>query len=259
MTTRRSFGMAIAPRGVRRGWLAVCLVATALAPALAQNAQTASPVVLDRVVAVVNNKAILASDVDDEMRLSILEPRAAARIAESPRAALQRLISRTLIEQQIRDEEAQATEPNADEVAARLATIRKELPACVGQNCTTDAGWMAFLATHSLTQERVETYIRKRLEILRFIETRFRQGISISRNEVETYYHDTLLPQYPAGEKAPPLEQIEPRIEEILLQQRVNALFGDWLDNLRKQGDVEVLDPALETAATQVQRGAGTE
>ncbi len=256
MSTRSSIGLATASRGVSRAWLAVYLAA--MAPALAQTPNTAPPVVLDRVVAVVNNHAILASDVDDEMRISVLEPRASAHIAESPSAALQRLISRTLIEQQIRDEEAQAIEPTTDEVSARLATIRKELPACIRQNCTSDAGWKAFLASNSLTQERVETYVRNRLTILHFIETRFRQGISISRQQVETYYHDTLLPQYAAGVKAPPLEQVEPRIEEILLQQKVNVLFGDWLDNLRKQGDVEVLDPSLEPAATPGPPRAGT-
>ena len=256
MTMPRSFGPVVAPSRAWRAWLAVCLAVAALSPALAQNTTAPSPVVLDRVVAVVNNQAILASDVDDEMRLSILEPRTQARISESPRVALQRLISRTLIQQQIRDEEAQATAPSADDVAARLATLRKELPACISGNCVTDDGWNAFLASHSLTQQRVETYIRNRLEILRFIEMRFRQGISISRNEVETYYRDTLLPQYPANEKAPPLDQVEPRIEEILLQQQVNALFSGWLDNLRKQGDVEVLDPALEPPAAQNQPGA---
>jgi hypothetical protein len=40
---------------------------------------------------------------------------------------------------------------------------------------------------------------------------------------------------------------VAPRIEEILLQKQVNALFDDWLRNLRKQGDIEVLDPELET------------
>lgn len=251
MSTPRSIAFATASRTVGRGWLAVCLLA-----ALAQTPQAASPVVLDRVVAVVNNHAILASDVDDEMRLSILEPRSSARQAESPQATLQRLISRTLIQQQMREEETQATEPTADEIAVRLATIRKELPACVQQNCASDAGWKVFLASHSLTQTRVETYVRNRLTLLRFIEMRFRQGISISRMEVETYYRDTLLPQYAPGAKVPLLEQVEPRIEEILLQQKVNALFTEWLENLRKQGDVEVLDPALEAAADPARRGA---
>jgi len=72
----------------------------------------------------------------------------------------------------------------------------------------------------------------------------------VSPEEIATYYRGTLLPQYTSGETIPPLEQVSPRIEEILLQQRVNALFDDWLSNLRKQGDVEVLDPALETPDT---------
>ena len=53
------------------------LAAVALAPALAQTPQAASPVMLDRVVAVVNNQAILASDLEQEKRLSALAPPAA--------------------------------------------------------------------------------------------------------------------------------------------------------------------------------------
>ena len=40
----------------------------------AQAPPPSNAVVLDRVVAVVNNQAILASDVDDEMRLAVLDP-----------------------------------------------------------------------------------------------------------------------------------------------------------------------------------------
>ena len=35
-------------------------------------------------------------------------------------------------------------------------------------------------------------------------------------------------------------------------------LFDEWLTNLRKQGDVEVLDPSLETVATQNSASAAT-
>jgi hypothetical protein len=101
----------------------------------------------------------------------------------------------------------------------------------------------------------VETYLRYRLEILRFIEQRFRQGIEISQPEIAAYYNNTLLPQYAPGEPIPKLEQVAPRIEEILLEQRVSALFDDWLANLRKQGDVEILDPALETATSNDAQG----
>jgi peptidyl-prolyl cis-trans isomerase SurA len=215
----------------------------------------AQPVVLDRVVAVVNNQAILASDVNNEMRLAVLDPGRAGLGDLTPQRALGQLISRALIQQQIRQEDAQATEPTTTEIDARLSEIRKEVPACVHLNCASDEGWKAFLAAHDLTPERVRAYLRSRIQILRFIEERFRQGIRITPEEIEKYYKETLVPQYAPGEAIPLLEEVSPRIQEILLQRQVNVLFDDWLQNLRKQGDVEVLDPSL--AAPQSPSGSG--
>lgn len=230
------------------------------AAAIAQQPQAdRQTVVLDRVVAVVNRRVILSSDVDDEIQLSVLDPNLVGQGALTRPRALDQLISRALIEQQIRQEDEQAAEPPADEVAARLHEIRTELPACVRANCASDARWTAFLAAHRLTPRRVETYLRYRLEILRFIEQRFRQGIEISQPQIAAYYNDTLLPQYAPGEPAPKLDQVAPRIAEILLEQQVNALFDDWLANLRTQGDVEILDPALETAQSNDAQGKASQ
>ncbi len=233
------------------GRFALCLgVTIATTAPVAGLAQKAAPVVLDRVVAVVNNQAILASDVNEEIRLSVLDPAQAGLGSLTPRRALEQLISRSLIQQQIRQEDLQASDPSQAELAARLAEIRKELPACVRQNCTSEQGWRAFLTAHDLTEERVDVYLRYRMQILRFIELRFRQGIHIPQEDIESYYRNTLLPQYTQGEAMPTLEQVAPRIEEILLQRQVNVLFDGWLKNLRQQGEVEVLDPALETPET---------
>jgi len=223
-------------------------------PSAAQAQNTSTPVVLDRLVAVVNDQPIFSSDLDAEMRLSVLEPNGPDR--ETPQAALERLISRVLIRQQIREEDLQSAAPTAQDVATRLDTLRRELPVCVRQKCSTEEGWKDFLARHDLTEEQVDTYLRNRLEILHFIELRFRQGIVISHEQIETYYRDTLLPQYAPGETVPSLEQVAPRIEEILLQQQVNVLFSSWLDSLRAEGDVQVFDPALEAAASPANRGA---
>ena len=242
------------------GMMAVCLAILGAASALGQNpAPAASPanvVVLDRVVAVVNNQAILASDVDEEVRLAVLDP-GGAGVVLTPQRALEQLISRSLIQQQIRQEDAQAAEPSQAEVDARLAEIRKEVPACIHFNCASEQGWAAFLAAHGLTAKRVETYLRYRVQILRFIEQRFRQGIRITPEEIEKYYRETLLPQYATGETIPPLDEVAPRIQEILLERQVNVLFDDWLRNLRRQGNVEVLDPALEAPETPDGAGKG--
>ncbi len=248
--------------------VACCLAAWLATPASAQepvrttfsaaaqeaqpaNLLTSAPVVLDRVVAVVNNQAILDSDIDDEIRLSVLDPSRVGLGVLNRTHALDQLIARALIQQQIRQEDLQSAAPTQDEVDARLAEIRRELPSCVRHHCATQEGWKAFLALHNLTQERVESYLRHRIEILRFIEQRFRQGISISPQEIETYYHGTLVPQYAKGEAVPPLKEVSKRIEEILLQQQVNVLFDGWLNNLRKQGSIEVLDPTIQAVEPQ--------
>jgi peptidyl-prolyl cis-trans isomerase SurA len=211
-------------------------------------ADAAKPVRIDRVVAVADRQAILESDLEDEMQLSVLDPSTNPKEKITKQEALERLISRALIQQQLQQGDVEATEPKPGEVAARIEEMRTELPACVRADCKSDAGWKAFLAHHELTPSQVENYVGLRIEILNFIELRFQQGIRITPDEIETYYAGTLLPQYPAGEKPPPLQQVSSRIEEILLQQRVNVLFDNWLSNLRKQGQVQVLDPALETA-----------
>lgn len=245
--------------------LAGCFFLIAMAHGWAQSNPIQTPpasstVVLDHAVAVVNDHVILASDLDDEIRLSVLDPNRGGQGELTPQGALEQLISRSLIEQQIRQEDAQTVEPSQAEVDARLDELRKQLPACVRQNCATDSGWKTFLDAHDLTPGRVEAYLRYRLEILRFIELRFRQGIQISQQQIDTYYHDVLLPQYAKSDAIPPLDQVAQRIQEILLQQQVNVLFGNWLDDLRRQGDVEVLDPALAPPpnAIETRQGPGS-
>jgi peptidyl-prolyl cis-trans isomerase SurA len=268
-------------RATRRTLLASALspmVCLALAlcsnPACAQSTATADPQAaspqiapqgsqipvsqtLDRVVAVVNNHAILASDIDEEIRLSVLDPNGQSSGPLTPQRALEQLISRALIEQQMRQEDIQAADPTQPEVDARLKEIRTELPACVHANCASDAGWKTFLAAHGLTLQLVEAALRYRLQILSFIELRFRQGISVSDQEIAAYYNDTLLPLYTKDEDKPQLEKVAPRIQEILLQKKVNVLFDDWLRNLRTQGEVEVLDQSLEEPGSAAAQAPG--
>lgn len=257
-------------RSLPAALLAVLLLAPTAKSCWTQSAQSssapgpatsaASPIVLDRAVAVVNRHVILASDLDEEIRLSILDPNNAPQQNLTRQQALEKLISRTLIEQQIRQEDMPAIEPSREAVNARLHEMRTGLPICLRQDCASDSGWKAFLTAHALTEQRVNAYLRYRLEILSFIEQRFRQGIQISEQQIETYYHDTLAPEYGPGVTVPPLAQVSSRIQEILLQQEVNELFDNWLTNLRQQGDVEILDPDLvrDPAPSQTPSGPHT-
>ena len=48
--------------------------------------------------------------------------------------------------------------------------------------------------------------------------------------------------------KPPPLEQVSDRIDEVLLQQHVNVLLGDYLRSLKDAGSVQILDPQYNSS-----------
>lgn len=213
------------------------------APAAA--AASASPqVTLDRVVAIVNGDLILESDVDAERRFAAFQPFSEAK-TETRDELIQRLIDRTLILQQM---ELQPQPPISDEaVDAELSTLRKAIPACAEYHCETDAGWQKFVEDQGFTVAEVRDRWRQRMEVLRFIEERFRMGIRISSAEVDDYYRKTMLPVYQKQNLTPPAEAtVADRIQEILLQQRVDSLLDDWLAALRAQGSVRILKPGEE-------------
>lgn len=242
----------------RAAWGAAGMLLAVLPGGMVRTAHAqGAPEVLDRVVAVVNNRAILWSDITDALHLSVLESGRKEEDEPNAQAALEQLVSRALIQQQLEQEVAGAADPAEAAIQDRVTELRKDLPACVRMRCTTDEGWRAFLDEHDLTETQVRDYVRRRLTILAFIETRFKQGIRISEDEVDAYYRDSLLPQYVKGEAAPQLKDVSPRIEEILLQQQVSALFSTWLENLRKQGDVEILDRSLEPSSVPTSSSGG--
>jgi peptidyl-prolyl cis-trans isomerase SurA len=228
--------------------------ATATAVPAAAKEDGATEQQLDRVIAVVNNQVILASDLDLEIRLIQLLPandRNGIRRDSSPPKALERLTTRALIDQQILQEDPHGLEIAPRDLEASLTELRQDLPACKQRDCNSPAGWSAYLSTLGLTSERVADYWSHRMAVLKFIEERFRSGIRISPEEIQKYYGETLAPQYAKAADVPTLARVSPRIQEILLQQQVTALFNDWLKSLQDQGQVEILDSQLAAAVKQ--------
>ncbi len=202
---------------------------------------TGTAVPLDRLVAVVNGEVILESDVDEEQRMAAFQPfRDASR--STRQQVIERLINRTLILQQSRLE---FDEPISDQkVEEQLAELRKAIPACKEYHCETEAGWQKFVADQGFTMDEFIKRWRERMEVLRFIEQRFRSGIEITPDQIREYYEKTLLPQYASEHAtAPQLETISSQIQQVLLQQQVTNLLQDWLKSLRAQGTVRTIQP----------------
>ena len=132
----------------------------------------AGGVVADQVIGVINGDLILESDVNEERRFEAFEPFTSPGAFSRDRA-LSRLIDRTLILQQAKLQPDQVV--TTAQAEAQLQMLRKDLPACKNV-CETDAGWQKFVADHGFTMPELVQRWQQRMEILKFIEMRFRAG-----------------------------------------------------------------------------------
>ena len=199
---------------------------------------------LDRVVAIVNDDLVLDSDVNEELRLQAFDP---YRVQSefSPTRAIERLINRALILQQLKLQPQE--QPSDAEVNKQIDELRKDIPACSQYQCQTKAGWDHFLADHGFTETSFFTRWKERMTVLSFIEDRFELGVNIKPDQIQSYYEKTLLPEYQRQHvPAPKLEAISGQIREVLLQEQISNLLQDWLKSLRAQGSVVVLHPGEE-------------
>jgi peptidyl-prolyl cis-trans isomerase SurA len=201
----------------------------------------AEGVLVDQVIGVVNGDLVLESDVDEERRFEAFEPFSTPGSFSRERA-IERLIDRTLILQQAKLQPDQIV--SLDEAKAQVQTLRKDLPACKEYDCATEAGWEKFVHDQGFTMDELIARWQQRMEILKFIELRFRSGIEVTPEEIKAYYDAKMLPEYAKVKVTPPpLATISDRIQEVLLEEKVSSLLSDWLKQLKAQGSVRMMRP----------------
>jgi len=195
-----------------------------------------TPEVIDRIVATVNHHAILQSEWDEAVALEcLMSGRSLQEVtAESRNQTLERLIDQELIAEQMSARSFVPATP--EEIAGRVRELRQTVPAW-----KTDNGWHAALASYGLTEQDVEERTAVQVNLSRYLDQRFRPEIHIERRAMEDYYRQQLLPQMRAsGWPDTPFEQVAPKIEQLLIEQRMSELQDEWLRSLRLQQEIRV-------------------
>ena len=206
--------------------------------------------VVDRMVAVVNKRVILESELDQAARVEfLLQGKPIEKLTQTDRVAvLERLIDRSLLDQQIVN--PAMLDPAPEELAAKIKEVRSGIP-----GAATDAQWSALLAGYGLTQPDVAEQLTSEIRILRLIDLRFRGLVRVEKDAIATYYQEHFLPEVRKRNVAEPkLSEVSDKIEQILLEQGIDNLLSSWLKTLRAQAHIEKMLPAVPPPGA----GAGT-
>ena len=224
-----------------RGWKAG--VAASIALAFSTTTLNAGEI-LDRVVAVVGKNAVTSSEVELQLRLeAFLNQRSVDTAEAARRQVIERLIEVNLIAEEMR---VMNFPPAKDE------EVDQELRAVREQDYTGELAFLDALETHSLDQSELRDFLRHQMNVLRFIDFRFRTGLDVSEQAVRTYYEDVYTPrvQQLEGREPEPLAEVRGRLREVVLQARVDDLLDDWLKLVRASTRVEYVGAAPTPSLT---------
>ena len=141
--------------------------------------------------------------------------------------------------------------PSREEVAGSVAKLRAQIPAAKDEQ-----GWQAILAEYGFTQREIEANCAREMQMMNFIEVRLRPNVHVQPEEVEAYYRTQVLPDLEkAGVKVVTLQEVEPKIRELLVQQHMDELLDAWLHNLRQQTPVRSTVPLPTSVEHEVMGG----
>ncbi|MDT8068061.1 MAG: SurA N-terminal domain-containing protein [Terriglobia bacterium] len=197
--------------------------------ALGQEVQT-----IDRIVATVNHQPVLQSEWEDSLRFEgFLQGRPPETFTTEEREqALNRLIDRVLLAQQMQADYSATPQ----ELADREDEIRTQL-----QGAETDKGWHELLRSYGLTDAAFNAALENQLTVMHFVELRLRPSVRVSNEDIQDYYSQTLVPAVKkTGKAAESLDELRPRIRELLVQKQMDTVLEDWLANLRSQSEIHI-------------------
>jgi peptidyl-prolyl cis-trans isomerase SurA len=200
---------------------------------------TTSAEIIDRLVAVVNRQVITLVDVQQEMKSQELDQSESNTGGDSAHEhkltetqVTQRLIERVLIHQQI--QEFPGSEVSEKDVDSQLAEMEK--------NAGGSEAWSRHLKDLGIGLAGVRERVRWQLQVMRFIDRRFREFIVVNPSEVESYYQDQFLVDLRKRgiREAPALSEVEEQIRDILIEKKLNVQVEEWLASLRANATIQV-------------------
>ena len=198
---------------------------------------------IDRIVATVNGRPLMESELGEQLRFEQLLAGKQVEIVPiaEQRVGLERLIDQVLLEQQM--DSIGFNHPDADEVNKKMQELRQQI-------APTAAAWQQTLTRYGLSEADVAEYVAAQLRTLHFIDARFRPAIRVDPAAVEAYYREQFAPKVKqAGGQPVPMKQVEPRIREILMQQQIDDLLENWLKSLRTQAEIRLPVPSSAAGA----------
>jgi hypothetical protein len=192
---------------------------------------------IDRLIVAVNGKVITQGDLDLYRSLRAVISYDRSSTPTSLENEIARLIDLELMRQELKN--YSASQEDERKVEARLQSLREAY--------AEKGGLSLLLRRLGLQESELFSYLQLESSIMKFVDFRFRPFVRVSEEEIKSYYENRLTSQLQKAKvDLPALAQISTRIEEILREEKVNAVLEQWIREVRRNSRIESFDAAHE-------------
>jgi len=196
-------------------------------------------VVIDRIAVIVDKRVIKTSDIDRDLRVTAFLNRATLDTSvEAKRKAAERLIDQTVIREEM--EKGGYSKSTASEVDGMVKKLLAERFSGSGARLQQE------LARYGLTEAQLRLQLQWQLDVLAFIDQRFRPGVLVTDDQVKAYYDQhrvELARQFP---QLKTYQALEPKIRASLEGEQLNKNFDTWLAAARKRDRIVYREGAFQ-------------
>jgi peptidyl-prolyl cis-trans isomerase SurA len=188
-------------------------------------------VLKDRVLAVVDDDPVLASDLDRAVAIGQLAPKAG-----EPQRTFRRRILDDLIAQRLRFHEIDRfglEQVPVDQIERQVAEVRARFK--------DEATFRRKLKEVGLDEVALRQMMARQLEVLAFVDERLGPQVFVSLDDVATYYRNVLTPRMQQQHApVPPLDAVREQIRQVLREQRLTGEIDRWTEELRRKANIAV-------------------
>jgi peptidyl-prolyl cis-trans isomerase SurA len=200
----------------------------------------AKNVLKDRVLAVVDEDPVLASDVERVIKLGLQPPNPGETDAQYRKRVLN-----SLVEERLRFHEIDRyglEQVPVDDIEKAVAKVRAGFK--------DEASFQKAIKDVGLAPKGLRQLMARQLLVLTYVDERLGPRVFVTFDDINKYYRSVLTPaMQKKGQPVPPLDDVREDIREVLKQQKLTQELQTWTEELRAKADV-VIYPEQAADAT---------
>ena len=187
------------------------------------------PEIIDRIVAVVNDQVITLTDLRIVEAFRLYDDEISEDVENRRFLILEKLINQKVILHLARKDVSVKNE----EIDLALESVKDRIGLREFQNRLEEFG---------LNQDDISFYLQKKILFQKIISQKFSSGITVSLEEIKTYYEQVYLPsQKEKGIDPQPMIEIIDEIESLIRKKKAKEQVHDWISNLKKKAEIQIM------------------